>query len=82
MPSVFFRYPGLVTNKALLLKLNNLGLIPLGSDAWLAKNQTPTTGSIILVHGNSNEHVGIEDFMKLQQQGDLNLLPLQQAVAS
>lgn len=81
VPSVFFRYPGLVANKELLLKLNNLGLIPLGSDAWLAKNQTPIKGSIILVHGNSNEHVGIVDFMKLLQQGDLKLLPLQQAVA-
>lgn len=59
LPSVFFRFPGLISNKSLINDLNRYGLIPLGADAWLAKNQVVKPGSIILVHGNSNEHKGI-----------------------
>jgi peptidoglycan/xylan/chitin deacetylase (PgdA/CDA1 family) len=59
MPSVFFRFPGLVSDEALVKKIKQYGLIPLGADAWIAKNQRITPGGIILVHGNSNEHDGI-----------------------
>lgn len=65
MPSVFFRFPGLVSDESLIKKLETLHLIPLGSDAWLAKGQQVKSGSIILVHGNGNEHSGIERFEKL-----------------
>ncbi len=80
LPSVFFRYPGLVADKDLILKLHELSLIPLGSNAWLAKGETARQGSIILVHGNSNEHQGIVDMMLLLQQNDLVLLPISHAV--
>ncbi len=82
IPSVFFRYPGLVANQALLLKLNQLSLIPLGSDAWLAKKEIPKPGSIILVHGNSNEHAGIVAAMELLKKGHLTFLPLPQAIVA
>lgn len=59
IPSVFFRFPGLIANKTLMRKLNKLGLIPLGSSAWLAKDEKATDGSIVLVHGNGNEPKGI-----------------------
>jgi peptidoglycan/xylan/chitin deacetylase (PgdA/CDA1 family) len=65
LPSPFFRFPGLVSNRAVFDIITDYGLLPLGSDAWLAKGQKPTQGSIVLVHGNGNEPVGITDFLKL-----------------
>ncbi len=59
LPSVFFRFPGLVSNRELFSKMIDYGLIPVGSDAWLAKDQLPVEGSIILVHANGNEPEGI-----------------------
>ncbi len=65
VPSVFFRFPGLVSSRALFDRVVSHGLVPVGSDAWLAKGQRPTEGSIVLVHGNGNEPIGIEDFLRL-----------------
>ncbi len=65
VPSVFFRFPGLVSDRSVFDRVVAHGLIPVGSDAWLAKGQRPTAGSIVLVHGNGNEPVGIEDFLRL-----------------
>lgn len=59
MPSIFFRFPGLVSNKKLILKLKKMNLISLGSSSWMAKNEIPQLGSIILVHGNGNEPLGL-----------------------
>ncbi|HEY4197642.1 MAG TPA: polysaccharide deacetylase [Mucilaginibacter sp.] len=67
VPSTFFRFPGLVSDKQLVYKITDFGLIPIGSDAWLAKGQQPQAGSIVLIHGNGNEPVGVEDFIKLLQ---------------
>jgi hypothetical protein len=41
------------------------GLIPIGSDAWLAKGQQPNTGSIVLIHANGNDPLGIDRFIRL-----------------
>ena len=57
--------PGLVSDSNIFDKVISYGLIPIGSDAWLAKNQIPGQGSIVLIHGNGNEPVGIEKFFKL-----------------
>ena len=58
-PSVFFRFPGLVSRPDVFEKVVALGLVPLGSDAWLAKSrQPPAEGSIVLVHANGNEPLG------------------------
>jgi hypothetical protein len=65
MPSVFFRFPGLVSSDSLVKKVVSYGLIPVGTDAWLAKDQWPTDGSIVLVHANGNEPIGIQRFFKL-----------------
>ena len=67
VPSAFFRFPGLVSDQQLVYKITDYGLIPIGSDAWLAKGQQPEAGSIVLIHGNGNEPVGVEDFIKLLQ---------------
>ena len=64
-PSVFFRFPGLVSSRELFDRVVAHGLVPVGSDAWLAKGQRPAQGSIVLVHGNGNEPLGIEDFLQL-----------------
>lgn len=65
VPSVFFRFPGLVSDRAIVQKIINYGLIPIGSDAWLAKGQKPNAGSIVLIHGNGNEEIGVEEFINL-----------------
>jgi hypothetical protein len=67
VPSMFFRFPGLVSDQQLVYKITDFGLIPIGSDAWLAKGQQPQAGSIVLIHGNGNEPVGVQDFIKLLQ---------------
>ena len=65
MPSVFFRFPGLVSDNKIVETITGYGLIPIGSDAWLAKGQNAASGSIVLIHGNGNEPVGVNDFIKL-----------------
>jgi hypothetical protein len=65
VPSVFFRFPGLVSNREIYDKVLEFGLIPIGSDAWLAKGQKPSQGSIVLVHGNGNEPSGVDDLVYL-----------------
>jgi hypothetical protein len=87
-PSVFFRFPGLVSDSLIFVKIVSFGLIPLGSDAWLAKNQLPADGSIVLVHANGNEPYGIKRFFDLIRQerdsiitGRWLLFDLRQSVA-
>ncbi len=67
LPSVFFRFPGLVSDNTVTNSIINYGLIPIGSDAWLAKGQKANSGSIVLIHGNGNEPLGVADFIKLLQ---------------
>jgi hypothetical protein len=67
-PSIFFRFPGLVSDQAEIMRILALGLIPVGSDAWLAKKQEPGSGSIVLIHGNGNEPLGIKEFLTLVKQ--------------
>lgn len=65
--SVFFRFPGLVSDPQVVKIVTDYGLIPIGSDAWLAKGQPAYSGSIVLIHGNGNEPLGIKDFIRLLQ---------------
>jgi hypothetical protein len=87
-PSVFFRFPGLVSDKDIYDKILGYGLIPAGSDAWLAKGQWPFNGSIVLIHANGNEPLGIKDFVKLLREkqsalisGQWELFDLRESVA-
>lgn len=59
VPSVFFRFPGLISSDKLIGQLKTWGLAPLGSNAWLAKGQKIKNGSVVLVHGNGNELLGL-----------------------
>lgn len=65
VPSCLFRFPGLVSDQSLYQKVTTFGLLPIGTDAWLAKGQKAYDGSIVLIHGNGNEPVGVNDFLKL-----------------
>jgi len=81
LPSVFFRFPGLVADGKLVRKLRELSLIPIGSEAWLAKGEIPKRGSIILVHGNGNEPQGIMKALPLlRKPQQVKLLPLTEAI--
>jgi len=64
----------LVSDTALFNKVTSFGLIPVGSDAWLAKNQTPTEGSIVLIHANGNEPYGIKKFIELIKKEKGNII--------
>jgi len=70
-PSVFFRYPGLISNAALMQVTRDDHLIVLGADAWLAKSQPVTPGGVILVHLNGNEPLGLKIFSDLLAAGKL-----------
>ncbi|UIR56414.1 polysaccharide deacetylase [Sphingobacterium sp. SRCM116780] len=73
VPSVFFRFPGLVSSKKIIEEVLGFGLIPVGSDAWLAKGQHVKDGSIVLIHANGNEEVGIQDFIQLLKSEQKNI---------
>lgn len=65
VPSPFFRFPGLVSRDTLVERILSWGLVPVGCDAWLAKNQRARRGSIVLVHANGNEPLGLMRFRVL-----------------
>ena len=59
-PSIFFRFPGLIADASLMKALRQTYfLIPISTHAWVAKGEAIQKGSIILIHGNKNEHQGI-----------------------
>ena len=74
IPSVFFRFPGLVSDNHVYERILELGLIPVGTDAWLAKGQKPGNGSIVLIHANGNEPVGVKDFIALLKRKHIDLI--------
>jgi len=70
-PSVFFRFPGLISSSPLMQTVRRHHLITIGADSWLAKGQQPGPGSIILVHPNGNEEFGIRLFAKYYDNGKI-----------
>lgn len=68
-PSVFFRFPGLVADEALLDHVRERHLVALGADSWLALGPPPRPGSILLVHPNGNEPIGLRIFSRLLKSG-------------
>jgi hypothetical protein len=61
-PSLFFRFPGLVSSDPLMQTVRRFHLVTLGADAWLAIGERPGPGSIVLVHPNGNEPAGLRLF--------------------
>jgi hypothetical protein len=80
-PSLFFRFPGLVSSSPLMQAVRRNHLISLCADAWLALNQKPRDGSVILVHPNGNEELGLKIYTKDVATGALPspLKPLDEA---
>ena len=70
-PSVFFRFPGLVSDSKTMQVIHDLGLITIGSDTWIAKGQKVKEGSIILLHGNKNEPKGVEMFLEMLEREEI-----------
>jgi hypothetical protein len=68
VPTVYYRFPGLIHDSIRLRETLDLDLLPIDCDSWLAlveqRNAAPfclppVGGSILLVHGNGNEPAGI-----------------------
>ncbi len=70
-PSVFFRFPGLISSPTTMQAMQTDHLIVLGADAWLAKTARATPGGIVLVHLNGNEPAGLKIFADLLAAGKL-----------
>ncbi len=70
-PSVFFRFPGLISNPALMQAVGGYHLIVLGAGAWLARSPRARPGDIVLVHLNGNEPAGLEIFSTLLAAGKI-----------
>ncbi len=71
-PSVFFRFPGLISDAALMDAVRRNHLVSLGADGWLVFAAPLRPGAILLVHPNGNEPAGLRLFSKML---DKNLLP-------
>ena len=80
-PSLFFRFPGLISSAPLMQAVSRHHLISLGADAWLAFGQRPGEGSIILVHPNGNEETGLAMFDRDVARGAI-AQPLEPLVAA
>ena len=80
-PSLFFRFPGLVSSSPLMRAVAERHLISLGADAWLALNQTPRDGSVMLIHVNGNEELGLRIYRRDAEEGKVPepLKPLDEA---
>lgn len=72
LPSILFRFPGLISDEKTIKTINSLGLIPVGSSSWLAKNEKIKNGNIILVHGNKNEPKGIDMAQNILKDSNLS----------
>ena len=67
VPSIFYRFPGLVHDEPRLRAMLDLDLISVDCDSWVASMRRgraphhlwPSDGSILLIHGNGNENIGI-----------------------
>jgi hypothetical protein len=70
-PSVFFRFPGLVSDAALMEVVRRHHLVVLGADGWLALAPVLRPGAILLVHPNGNEPAGLQRFSELLDKGKL-----------
>jgi len=73
-PSIFFRFPGLVSDNQTMQTIHDLGLITIGSDTWIAKGQKIKEGSIILLHGNKNEPKGVKMFLEMLDRDEIQKL--------
>lgn len=67
-PSIFMRFPGLISNEQTINLIKSLSLIPIGAKSWIAKTKKFNSGDIVLIHGNGNEPIGVSYFLNLVSQ--------------
>jgi len=67
VPSVLFRFPGLVHDTERMQQLERFSLLPIDADAWLALGHPIKSHAVVLIHGNGNEPEGINDFLRQMQ---------------
>lgn len=93
-PSIFYRFPGLMSKEDQIHALKNLGLIPLGTSAWItlnggdkqyerygmAKDQTAKPGRVGLFHGNGKMPIDVTNARKYVLERDFSLVSLPQAL--
>ena len=81
VPSIFFRFPGLISDEKFVEVLKKYGLVQLGSSAWISKmkkEESIEKGDIILIHGNGNEEVkALEELYKFIDTTNLQFLNLE-----
>ena len=81
IPSIFFRFPGLISDENFLVELKKYGLVQLGSAAWISKmkeNDIIEKGDVILIHGNGNEErKALEVLYKFIDSTNLQFLKLE-----
>ncbi|GAB4224088.1 MAG: palindromic element RPE3 domain-containing protein [Gammaproteobacteria bacterium] len=84
VPSIWFRFPGLVSDESAIRQISQLGLIPLGGEIDLARGKQPTkNGSILLVDGSGDEHdSSIALAAELTAKKTINWLPLNELIVS
>ena len=70
-PSVFFRFPGLISDATLMDIVRQNHLIALGADGWLLFSPPLRPGAVLLTHPNGNERVGLRMFAHLLQTSKL-----------
>ncbi|WP_298355296.1 polysaccharide deacetylase [Rhodoblastus sp.] len=71
VPSVFFRFPGLISDRATMDAVRDAFLIPLGAQSWLALTPVAPPAAVVLVHPNGNEPFGLKVFEHLRHAGRL-----------
>jgi hypothetical protein len=72
VPTVYYRFPGLIHDTLRLDTILAMDLLPIDCDAWVAVQSEAghpfggpiRDGSIVLVHGNGNEPIGISRFQR------------------
>ena len=64
-PSIFFRFPGLVSSPTQMETLRQNHLIASGADSWLVFMPPLRPGAVVLVHPNGNEPAGLRLFSRL-----------------
>ncbi len=70
-PSIFFRFPGLVSDAVLMQAVRRDHLVVLGADGWLVFAPPLRPGAILLIHPNGNEHPGLRLFVNSLDKGRL-----------
>jgi len=74
LPSTLFRFPGLTWNETRLADINDMSLVALDADAWIAKGQPVKDAGVVLLHGNGNEPIGVDWFLEQMEEREAALM--------